>query len=62
MADYCLQTHSVVLKASNDTYVKNDGEVRYRFQAVRVMQPSLHEENQMLLKRLKMYGEMGMAN
>jgi len=51
-----------VLKASNDTYVKNDGEVRYKFQAIKVLPPSIYEENQMLLKRLRMYEDMRMTN
>ena len=43
------------MKASTDTYRSGDGETRLRIYAVKMIPHSFLEENQMLLKRLKIF-------
>lgn len=44
------------MKASNDQYSRGpDGEARLKFYAVKIFPHSVHEENQMLLKRMNVY-------
>jgi len=48
--------HQILVKASSDSYSRGpDGEARFKFYAVKVYGHSLPEEDQMLLKRLRLF-------
>lgn len=51
--------HSVIVRAKVDDYMGGGGsdEVKFRYQAVRVMPIDYKEDNNMLLKRLQLYQE-----
>jgi hypothetical protein len=49
--------HTVVVRAKVDDYMGGGGsdEVKFRYQAVRVLPMDFRDENEMLLKRLELY-------
>lgn len=51
--------HTVIVRAKVDDYNSGGGndEIKFRYQATRVMPMDFKEENEMLLKRLQMYSE-----